>query len=297
MNLVTLGLDDWWSTEDAEPQKAMSRWQSCNKFISQAMGGELSCPRRCPSRTSALSPLYSRGLYTAWEKANKRVFTFFWPVSVCVPCPVWMTTTAWWRCAMALMKGHCGGGRPRPPASSCPRWKMSGGACPCRSSTGPPFSAIPVPVSGLSFGSSRAAWVTGFFYERICQQNVVTWRCFNPSTGMHWRALINQMEPLTRRCWAFIIWFTLSWTGPVLSLTQLPMIPSLWYVFYPQRDWQWLRLKGTFLSRVCRTSKVGCLKNSSLNRKGGILYLFLNTATFAKRLNKKKKNLRVFCKR
>lgn len=193
------------------------------------------------------------------------MLTFFWLVLVCIPFAVWMTTTAWSRCAMALTRGRCGGGCPRAPASSCPPWKMSGGAFPCRSLTDPPFSAIPVSVSGLSFCSSRAGWGTGFLY----QQSVVTWWCFYPSAGMRWRALINQMEPLTRQWWASIIWFTLSWMGPVLSLTQLPMIPSLWYVFYPQCDWQWMRLKDTFLTRDLQNNvnKINSLKNNYLNKK------------------------------
>lgn len=296
MNLITLSLNDLWSTEDAGPQKAMSRWQSRNELISQAVGDELSCPRMCPSQTSALSHVWPRPLYTAWEKANRKVLTFFWLVLLCVLCPVWMTTIAWSRCAMALTRARCGGGRPGAPASSCPPWKMSGGAFPCRSSTEPPSSAIPVSVSGLSLGSSSAGWVTGFLYEHICQQSVVTWWCFYPFAGMRWRALINQMEPRTRRWWAFIIWLTLSWMGPVLSLTQLPMIPSLWYVFYPQCDWQWMRLKGTFLTRDLQNNvnKVNSLKNNYLNSKGGILYLFLNTATSALMLNKK--DLRVICR-
>lgn len=175
---------------------------------------------------------------------------------------------------MALLRGRCGGGCPGAPVSSCPPWKMSGGAFPCRSSTDPLFSAIPASVSGLSFGSSRAGWVTGFLCEHVYQQSVVTRWCFYPSAGMRWRALINQMEPLTRRWWAFIIWFTLSWMGPVLSLTQLPMIPSLWYVFHPQFDWQWMRLKSTFLTRDLQknVNKINSLKKNYLEKEESFIF-------------------------
>lgn len=191
-----------------------------------------------------------------------------------------MTTTAWSRCATGVTKGRCGGDHLGPPASSCPPPRTSGGAFPCGSSTAPLFSAIPVSVSGLSFHFSRAGWVVGFLYVRVCQRNMVTWCCFHPSAGMRWRALINQVEPLIRRCWAFIIWLTLSWMGPAFSLTQLPTIPSLWYVFFPQREWQWRWLKGSYLARGLQNrSKVNSLKISPLNRKGEIVSLFLNPAT------------------
>lgn len=121
-----------------------------------------------------LSRTYSRGLFDALgEKANKsspssdlRLFS--------VSRLAWMTTTAWSRCATGVTKGRCGGDRPGPPASSCPPPRTSGGAFPCGSSTAPLFSAIPVSVSGLSFRYSRAGWVVGFRYVRVCQQNMVT---------------------------------------------------------------------------------------------------------------------------
>lgn len=40
----------------------MAWWQSCNKFSSQAMGGELRCPRGCQSLTPALSHVQPRPL-------------------------------------------------------------------------------------------------------------------------------------------------------------------------------------------------------------------------------------------
>lgn len=116
------------------------------------------------------------------------------------------------------------------------------------------------------------SWV--FLYVCVCQQIIVTWCCFYPSTGMRWRALINQVEPLTRRWWAFIIWFTLSWMGPVFYPMQLPMIPSLWYVFFPQSAWQCLWLKESCLTRdVQNISKI-----TPLNRKGEVFNLFLDIA-------------------
>lgn len=201
----------------------MAWWQSC----SQAMGDELRRSRRCQSLTPALSHIELKLLLYYRRKCQQVVITF-WLVLLFVSHLAWMTTTAWSRCAMGVMKGRCDGGRLGALASSCPPWRMSGGAFPCRSSTALPSSAIPISVSGLSFSSSRASWVTSFLYRHVCQQNKITWCCFYLSTGMRWRALINQVELLTRQCWAFIIWLILSWMEPVFSRTQPPMIPSLW---------------------------------------------------------------------